>query len=124
MAQLTSLRDAVASILRKGDRVFAAGFTHLSPLAASREIIRQRRKNLVLACAIPALIRDQMPFGGCVRKGIFPNDGNPGLVLLRAMRAEIETGRLEWGEYSSFSMISRLSVGAALRPAAGSGGAR
>jgi glutaconate CoA-transferase subunit A len=42
--------------------------------------------------------------------------GNPGVGSLRIVRAEIEAGRLEWEEYSHFSMISRLQAGAAGLP--------
>ena len=44
MTKLTSLREAVAGIVRDGDCVYAAGFTHLIPFAAGHEIIRQRRR--------------------------------------------------------------------------------
>jgi glutaconate CoA-transferase subunit A len=37
--------------------------------------------------------------------------GNPGVGSLRAARAAIEAGTLEWEEYSHFSMISRLQAG-------------
>jgi glutaconate CoA-transferase subunit A len=116
MTKLTSLREAVASLVRDGDSVYAAGFTHLIPFAAGHEIIRQRRKDLVLARATPDLIYDQLIAAGCARKVIFSYAGNPGVGLLKAMRAEIEAGRLEWEEYSHFSMISRLTAGAAGLP--------
>jgi glutaconate CoA-transferase subunit A len=63
MTKLTSLRDAVASPIRDGDCVYAAGFTHLIPFAAGHEIIPQQRKNLVLVRATPDLIYDQMAAG-------------------------------------------------------------
>ena len=47
---------------------------------------------------------------------IFSYVGNPGVGSLRILRAEIEAGRLEWEEYSHFSMISRLQAGAAGLP--------
>jgi glutaconate CoA-transferase subunit A len=49
---------------------------------------------------------------GCARKVIFSYMGNPGVGSLRIVRAELEAGRLEWEEYSHFSMISRLQAGA------------
>lgn len=113
MPKLTSLREAIATLVRDGDCVYAAGFTHLIPFAAGHEIIRQKKRNLVLARATPDLIYDQMIAGGCARKAIFSYAGNPGVGLLKAMRAAIEAGQLEWEEYSHFSMISRLTAGAA-----------
>ncbi len=38
--------------------------------------------------------------------------GNPGVGSLRAARAALEKGELEWEEYSHFGMISRLQAGA------------
>jgi len=95
-----------------GDLIYAAGFTHLIPFAAGHEIIRQGRKNLVLARATPDLLYDQMTAAGCARKIIFSYMGNPGVGSLRIVRQEIEAGRLEWEEFSHFGMISRLQAGA------------
>lgn len=53
-----------------------------------------------------------MVAAGCARKVIFSYMGNPGVGSLRIVRAELEAGRLEWEEYSHFSMISRLQAGA------------
>jgi glutaconate CoA-transferase, subunit A len=116
MSKLTSLTDAIHELVHDGDLVYAAGFTHLIPYAAGHEIIRQGRKNLVLARATPDLIYDQMVAAGCARKVIFSYMGNPGVGSLRIVRSELEAGRLEWEEYSHFGMISRLQAGAAGLP--------
>jgi glutaconate CoA-transferase subunit A len=116
MNKLTSLTEAVQQFVHDGDCVYAAGFTHLIPFAAGHEIIRQERKNLVLARATPDLIYDQMTAAGCARKLIFSYLGNPGVGSLRVIRKEIEGGRLELEEYSHFSMISRLQAGASGLP--------
>ena len=116
MTRLTTLNKAVAEFVKDGDIVYAAGFTHLIPYAAGHEIIRQKRKNLVLARATPDLIYDQMVAAGCARKLIFSYIGNPGVGSLRIVRSEIESGRLEIEEYSHFSMISRLQAGASGLP--------
>ncbi|HSF83038.1 MAG TPA: CoA-transferase [Anaerolineales bacterium] len=112
MSKNFSLSEAISSYVRDGDCVYAAGFTHLIPFAAGHEIIRQGRKNLVLARATPDLIYDQMVAAGCARKVIFSYMGNPGVGSLRFVRAETEAGNLEWEEYSHFGMISRLQAGA------------
>jgi glutaconate CoA-transferase subunit A len=113
MNKLLSLTEAVKQNVRDGDTVYAAGFTHLIPFAAGHEIIRQERRELVLARATPDLIYDQMVAAGCARKVVFSYMGNPGVGSLRFVRGEIESGNLEWEEYSHFSMISRLQAGAA-----------
>ncbi len=112
MTKLVSLKEAVQNFVHNGDTLYAAGFTHLIPFAAGHEIIRQGIKDLVLARATPDLIYDQMVAAGCARKVIFSYIGNPGVGSLRFVRAELESGRLEWEEYSHFGMISRLQAGA------------
>src|SRR5664279_508412 len=116
MSNLISLHDAISQYVNDDDVVYAAGFTHLIPFAAGHEIIRQGRKNLVLARATPDLIYEQMAAAGCARKIIFSYMGNPGVGSLRILRAEIEAGRMEWEEYSHFGMISRLQAGASGLP--------
>ncbi len=116
MSKLMSLQEAIARFVQDGDLVYAAGFTHLIPFAAGHEIIRQRKRNLILARATPDLIYDQMVAAGCARKIIFSYMGNPGVGSLRMVRAAIERGELEWEEYSHFGMISRLQAGAAGLP--------
>ena len=116
MPKLISLSEAIARYVHDGDTIYLAGFTHLIPFAAGHEIIRQGRKDLTLARATPDLVYDQMVAAGCARKVIFSYIGNPGVGSLRCVRSAIETGRLEWEEYSHFGMISRLQAGAAGLP--------
>lgn len=116
MSKIFSLQEAIAKYVHDGDSVYAAGFTHLIPFAAGHEIIRQGRKNLTLARATPDLIYDQMVAAGCAKKVIFSYMGNPGVGSLRIVRSQIESGALEWEEYSHFGMISRLQAGAAGLP--------
>ncbi len=116
MTKKMELSQAINDFVQDGDLVYAAGFTHLIPFAAGHEIIRQRKRNLVLARATPDLIYDQMVAAGCASKVIFSYIGNPGVGSLRIVRAELEAGRLEWEEYSHFAMISRLQAGASGLP--------
>jgi glutaconate CoA-transferase subunit A len=116
MSKLQPLSEAIGTCVNDGDTVYAAGFTHLIPFAAGHEIIRQGKKNLVLARATPDLIYDQLVAAGCARKVIFSYMGNPGVGSLRIVRSAIEQGRLEWEEYSHFGMITRLQAGASGLP--------
>lgn len=116
MSKLCSLSDAIARYVQDGDCLYAAGFTHLIPFAAGHEIIRQGRKELVLARATPDLIYDQMVAAGCAKKVIYSYMGNPGVGSLRIVRAALESGQVEYEEYSHFGMISRLQAGAAGLP--------
>jgi glutaconate CoA-transferase subunit A len=110
--KVVTLSEAVSKFIQDGDTIYAAGFTHLIPFAAGHEIIRQAKKDLILARATPDLIYDQIVAAGCARKVIFSYMGNPGVGSLRIVRKQIETGQLEWEEYSQFAMISRLQAGA------------
>src|SRR3989304_5747526 len=103
MSKLTTVREAIAELVRDGDCLYAAGFTHLIPFAAGHEIIRQRKKDLTLARATPDLIYDQMVAAGCARRVIFSYSGNPGVGSLRVIRREMESARLEYEEYSHFA---------------------
>lgn len=116
MTKLISLSEAISKYVQDGDVVYAAGFTHLIPFAAGHEIIRQRKRNLVLARATPDLIYDQMVAAGCARKVIWSYMGNPGVGSLRLVRAAVERGQVEWEEYSHFGMITRLQAGASGLP--------
>lgn len=118
-SKVVSMRDAIARYVRDGDTVVIEGFTHLICFAAGHEIIRQGRKDLVLARLTPDLIYDQMIEAGCARKLVFSWAGNPGAGSLHAFRRAVEGkggGPLEIEEYSHFGMVARLSAGAARLP--------
>lgn len=115
-SKVMSLREAIQEFVHDGDVIYAAGFTHLIPFAAGHEIIRQGRRNLTLCRATPDLIYDQMVAAGCARKLVFSWAGNPGVGMLRPVRAAIERGELEIEEYSHYAMISRVFAGAANLP--------
>lgn len=116
MSKLIALPEAIAKFVSDGDTVYAAGFTHLIPFAAGHEIIRQGKKDLILARATPDLIYDMLVAAGCARKVIFSYMGNPGVGSLRIVRSALEQGKLEWEEYSHFGMITRLQAGASGLP--------
>ena len=116
MNKLMMLPEAIAKFVNDGDTVYAAGFTHLIPFAAGHEIIRQHKKDLVLARATPDLIYDMLVAAGCARKVIFSYMGNPGVGSLRIVRSALEQGKLDWEEYSHFGMITRLQAGASGLP--------
>jgi glutaconate CoA-transferase subunit A len=96
--------------------VAVEGFTHLIPFAAGHEIIRQGRRDLILARLTPDLVYDQMVAAGCARKLIFSWLGNPGVGSLHAIRRAIEDGSLEVEEYSHFGMVGRYVAGASHLP--------
>jgi glutaconate CoA-transferase subunit A len=117
--KLMSLPDAVAELVRDGDTVALEGFTHLIPVAAGHEIIRQRRRNLTLVRMTPDIIYDQMIGAGCARKLIFSWGGNPGVGSLHRFRDAIQNswpGPLEIEEHSHAGMANRYVASASGLP--------
>jgi glutaconate CoA-transferase subunit A len=119
MAQITSLREAVADLVRDGDTVAMEGFTHLIPTLAGHEIIRQERRDLTLVRMTPDLVYDQMIGMGCARKLVFSWGGNPGVGSLHRFRDAVEYGwptPLEVDEHSHAGMANRYVAGASRLP--------
>jgi glutaconate CoA-transferase subunit A len=117
--KVTTMREAVAELVRDGDTVAIEGFTHLICFAAGHEIIRQRKRDLTLARLTPDVIYDQMIGAGVARKLIFSWLGNPGVGSLHAVRRRVEHADpepLEIEEYSHFGMVSRYMAGASNLP--------
>jgi len=119
MAEITSLRAAVAELVHDGDLVALEGFTHLIPHAAGHEIIRQGRRHLTVARLTPDVVYDQLIGAGCVDKLIFSWGGNPGVGSLHRFRDAIEHGwphPLEVEEHSHAGMATRYVAGASGLP--------
>ncbi len=119
MSKVTTMKNAIAELVRDGDSVAIEGFTHLICFAAGHEIIRQRKRDLTLCRLTPDLIYDQMIAAGCAQKLVFSYLGNPGVGSLYAVRRAVEKGipaPLEVEEYSHFGMVGRLIAGAAKLP--------
>ena len=119
MSKLASMREAIAELVHDGASVAIEGFTHLICFAAGHEIIRQRKRDLILCRLTPDLIYDQMVAAGCARKLIFSYLGNPGVGSLHAIRRAVEKGvpaPLELEEYTHFGMTARYIAGAAGLP--------
>jgi glutaconate CoA-transferase, subunit A len=119
VATITTLRRAVAELVRDGDVVALEGFTHLIPYAAGHEIIRQGRRDLTLVRLTPDIVYDQMIGMGCARKLVFSWGGNPGVGSLHRFRDAVERGwphPLELEEHSHAGMANRYVAGASGLP--------
>ncbi len=108
MSKVMALSEAIARYVYDGDTIYAAGFTHLIPFAAGHEIIRQGRKDLVLARATPDLLYDQMVAAGCAAQGDLFVHGQP-WGWLAAHRAVSDRGR-QPGMGGVFSFWDDLSA--------------
>jgi glutaconate CoA-transferase subunit A len=119
MAEITTLREAVAGLVRDGQTVALEGFTHLIPYAAGHEVARQRRRGLTLIRMTPDLIYDQLIGAGCAGKLVFSWGGNPGVGSLHRFRDAVEHGwpePLELEEHSHAGMAAAWAAGAANLP--------
>jgi glutaconate CoA-transferase subunit A len=119
MAEITSLRDAVAELVHDGDLVALEGFTHLIPHAAGHEIIRQQRRHLTVARLTPDIVYDQLIGAGCVERLVFSWGGNPGVGSLHRFRDAVENAwpqPIELEEHSHAGMAARYVAGASGLP--------
>jgi glutaconate CoA-transferase subunit A len=119
MAEVVSLTEAIAELIHDGDAVALEGFTHLIPMAAGHEIIRQGRRDLTLIRMTPDLIYDQMIGAGCARRLVFSWGGNPGVGSLHRFRDAVENQwphALELEEHTHAGMANRYVAGASRLP--------
>ncbi len=113
------LAEAVREFVHDGDTIALEGFTHLIPVAAGKEIIRQGRRNLTLVRMTPDIVYDQMIGAGCASKLIFSWGGNPGVGSLHRFRDAIQNSwpvPLEIEEHSHAGMANRYAATASGLP--------
>ena len=118
-AAITSLPEAVSELVHDGDTVALEGFTHLIPVAAGQEIIRQRRRDLTLVRLTPDIVYDQLIGAGCARKLVFSWGGNPGVGSLHRFRDAVQNGwpaPLELEEHSHAGLANAYVAGASKLP--------
>jgi glutaconate CoA-transferase subunit A len=119
MAEITTLRESIAGLVRDGDTLAMEGFTHLIPFAAGHEVIRQHRRNLTLIRMTPDVIYDQLIGAGCAKKLIFSWGGNPGVGSLHRLRDAVENAwpaPLEIQEHGHGDLSNAYVAGAANLP--------
>jgi len=117
--KIMTMKEAIEKNVQNGDTIVIEGFTHLICFAAGHEIIRQKKKDLVVCRLTPDLIYDQLIAAGCVRKIVFSWAGNPGVGPLYGLRRAVEQGiprQIEIEEYTHFGMVARFVAGASQLP--------
>ena len=118
-ARILTLADAIAELVHDGDTVALEGFTHLIPVEAGKEIIRQGRRDLTLVRMTPDIVYDQLIGAGCARKLIFSWGGNPGVGSLHRFRDAIQHHwpvPLDIEEHSHAGMANRYAAAASGLP--------
>lgn len=119
MAEIVSLREAIAACVHDGDTVALEGFTHLIPFAAGHEVIRQQKRGLSLVRMTPDLIYDQLIGAGCATELKFSWGGNPGVGSLHRLRDAVEhqwPGKLALHEHSHADLANAYVAGASGLP--------
>ncbi|MGH3741643.1 MAG: CoA transferase subunit A, partial [Micromonosporaceae bacterium] len=119
VACVVSLAEAVSAAVNDGDTVALEGFTHLIPVAAGHEIIRQGRRDLTLVRMTPDIVYDQLIGAGCARKLVFSWGGNPGVGSLHRFRDALANdwpAPLEIEEHSHAGMANGYVAGASGLP--------
>lgn len=119
MPEFTSLSEAIAGLMPNGSVVAMEGFTHLIPVAAGHEVIRQAKRDLTLIRMTPDVIYDQVIGAGCASKLVFSWGGNPGVGSLHRLRDAVENGYprpLAIEEHTHAGMAARYAAGASGLP--------
>jgi glutaconate CoA-transferase subunit A len=116
---IVTLAEAIAELVHDGDTVALEGFTHLIPVAAGHEIIRQGRRGLTLVRMTPDIVYDQLIGAGCAARLVFSWAGNPGVGSLHRFRDAVQHAwpqPLEIEEHSHAGMANRYVAGASGLP--------
>jgi glutaconate CoA-transferase subunit A len=116
---ITSLAEAIRQHVADGSTIALEGFTHLIPFAAGHEIVRQKKRGLVLYRMTPDLVYDQLIGMGCADELVFSWGGNPGVGSLHRLRDAVEKGwpkPLRLRERSHADMANAYVAGASGLP--------
>jgi glutaconate CoA-transferase subunit A len=115
LSKLTTTADAVARLVRDGDRVSAAcGLEARIPFSAGHEIIRQRKRDLTLVGPISDMLYDQLIGAGCVRALEVAWVGNVGAGLGHNFRraAEANPPKIAITNYTNLTYATGLRAAA------------
>ncbi len=115
MSKLTTTADAIARLVRDGDRVSAAcGLEARIPFSAGHEMIRQSKRDLTLVGPISDMLYDQLIGAGCVRALEVAWVGNVGAGLGHNFRraAEANPPRITITDYTNLTYAIGLRAAA------------
>lgn len=111
-----TLRDAVARHVRDGMSIaIGCALEPAIPFAFAHELIRQRKRDLVLIGPISDVLFDQLIGAGCVARVEAAWVGNVSAGLGHCYRRALEQGvprRIEVRDHSNFSIAQSLLAGA------------
>jgi glutaconate CoA-transferase subunit A len=112
MSKLTTMREAVASLVPDGASVgLGLQMEQNIPFAAGHEIIRQNKRGLRLIGPISDILFDQMIAGGCVSEIVAAWIGNVMMGSAYNFRRAAETGAIKVFNMTNFSIALALQAG-------------
>ena len=112
--KVISLQEAVEEFIHDGAHVTFGGFTmQRHPMAFIREMIRQRKRELVIYGHSPGIDADILIGAGAVKRVEVAYIGDELFVSPSPnFRKAIEEGSIQWEDYSNFGATLRLVAGA------------
>jgi glutaconate CoA-transferase subunit A len=112
VTKVVSLTEAVATV-SDGSHVAFGGFAITRcVVAAARELVRARRRELTLSQVVGGMDTDLLVGGGCVRRLVYSGGSLDRFGSLYAVNRAILSGEIEVEEYSSLALTLRFLAGA------------
>ena len=113
MSKLTTMREAIASLVPDGASVaLGLQMEQNIPFAAGHEMIRQKKRGLRLIGPISDILFDQMIAGGCVGEIVAAWVGNVMMGSAYNFRRAAESGAMKVFNMTNFSIALALQAGA------------
>jgi acyl CoA:acetate/3-ketoacid CoA transferase alpha subunit len=110
MSKVCTLEELV-DVVRPGMSVSFGGFAHsLTPMAVVRELVRRQVGGLELVGIAEAWAADMLAGAGALRRMVFSNFMFEGFGLCRNFSRAIESGAVEFEDYSHFALASRFAA--------------
>jgi len=116
MGKVMDLSQA-AALVPDGCTLAIGGLSmNSSPMALVRELIRQGKKDLTVVAIVNGMAVDWLVAAGCVRRVISGLISFEGMGLAPNFRRAVESGTVEFEEYSEYLLIARLRAAATHLP--------
>jgi acyl CoA:acetate/3-ketoacid CoA transferase alpha subunit len=105
--------EELVGVVWPGMAVSFGGFAHsLTPMAFVRELVRRQVRDLTLVGIAEAWAADMLCGAGALGRMVFSNFMFEGFGLCRNFSRAIESGAVEFEDYSHFALASRFSAAA------------
>jgi len=111
--KIMTTKEAISKFVNDGDMLVSANFLHGTPYALVHEIARQQKKNLTAVSCSSIEELDLLLSGGCLSKIItsYYHRGG-GKVYNRELDRALKEKRVEYEDYTNFTMYNMLKAGA------------